>query len=402
MKFEIIKQSKKSKARTGIIKMQHGKIETPYYIPVATAAAVKGLDSRDMEMLDSQVLLANTYHLHLKPGEKTIKKLGGLHKFMSWNKPLFTDSGGFQAFSLGYGMEHNIGKIAGFFPGDYEYKERNKQKKLATVTDDGVIFKAHDSGKLVHLNPKISIQIQHDLGADIILAFDECTSPLSDYHYTKLSMHRTHRWAVQCLEFHKKSKSKQVLFGIIQGGEYKDLRHESGKFITNLDFEGIAIGGSLGKTKKDMHKVLDWTVPLLPKHKPRHLLGIGTIEDLFECTEKGIDTYDCVAPTRVGRRGTLFISPKAGGRIKNKFKINIKNTPFKLDRKPIDPYCECHTCKNYTRAYISHLFRARETAYYRLASMHNVHFMLRLMEEIRKSINDNSFLKLKKQWLGGG
>ena len=320
---------------------------------------------------------------------------------MNWNKPLFTDSGGFQAFSLGYGMEHNINKIGSFFPGSKTTKKEDRQEKKAVIDDNGITFKAHDSGKLIHLNPEKSIKIQQDLGADIILALDECTSPLSDYEYTKKSMERTHKWAVESLKWHKKKakKTKQSLYGIIQGGEYKDLRLKSAKFISSMDFDGIAIGGSLGKSKDDMYKILDWVMPLLPKSKPVHLLGIGGIEDVFGCAEKGIDTFDCVLPTRVARRGSLFISPGTGGKIKNKFRINIDNAKFKLDKNPIDKNCNCLTCKNYSRAYLSHLFRTREIAYYRLASMHNVNFMLRLMGKIRDSIDNNSFDKLKKQWL---
>src|SRR3989338_4233132 len=309
MIFELKTQSKTSKARTGIIKTPHGNIQTPYLIPVATAAIVRGLDQKDMESLGAEVLLANTYYLNLRPGEKIIKRLGGLHKFMNWQKPLFTDSGGFQAFTLGYGMEHNINKIGSFFPGNKTTKKEDMQEKKATINDDGITFKAHDSGKLIHLNPEKSIKIQQDLGADIILALDECTSPLSDYEYTKSSMERTHKWALESLKWHKKKtkKTKQSLYGIIQGGEYKDLRLESAKFISSMDFDGIAIGGSLGKSKKDMHNILEWVAPLLPKDKPRHLLGIGSIDDVFECVERGIDTFDCVMPTRLARRGSLFI-----------------------------------------------------------------------------------------------
>ena len=399
MIFEVKTRSKTSRARAGIITTPHGKIQTPYLIPVATAAIVRGLDQKDMESLGAEVLLANTYHLHLRPGEKIIKRLGGLHKFMNWQKPLFTDSGGFQAFSLGYGMEHNINKIGSFFPGNKTAKKEDRQERKAVIDDNGITFKAHDSGKLIHLNPEKSIKIQQALGADIILALDECTSPLSDYDYTKISMERTHRWAVESLKWHKKKAKKQSLYGIIQGGEYKDLRLKSAKFISSLGFDGIAIGGSLGKSKKDMHNILEWVMPLLPEGKPRHLLGIGGIDDVFECVERGIDTFDCVLPTRVARRGSLFISPKAGGRIKNKFRLNIDNAKYKTDKNPIDNGCNCLTCKNYSRAYLSHLFRTKEIAYYRLSSVHNVNFMLRLMEKIRDSIGNNSFDKLKKQWL---
>ena len=401
MQFKIIKESKNSRARTGIIKTPHGNIHTPYFIPVATAATVRGLNQEDIKSINAEVLLANTYHLHLKPGDNIIKKLNGLHKFMNWNKPLFTDSGGFQAFSLGYGMEHNINKLGNIFLQNKKAKKEDKKDKLATIDDKGVTFKDPSSGKLVHLNPKKSIQIQQNLGADIILAFDECTSPLSDYNYTKKAMERTHKWALQSLKYHnKKSKTtKQSIYGIVQGGEYKDLRIKSAKFISPLDFDGIAIGGSLGKSKLDMHKILNWVVPLLPDNKPRHLLGIGNIEDLFECVEKGIDTFDCVAPTRIGRRGALFISPQSGGDLKNKFRINIKNSKFKLDKKPIDKNCSCLTCKNYSRAYLNHLYKSQELAYYKLASLHNVNFMLRLMEKIRDAINNAEFKKLKKEWL---
>jgi queuine tRNA-ribosyltransferase/7-cyano-7-deazaguanine tRNA-ribosyltransferase len=400
MQFKIKTQLKKSKARTGIIKTPHGVIHTPYFIPVATAATVRGLNQEDMKSIDAEVLLANTYHLHLKPGDKIIKKLGGLHKFMNWDKPLFTDSGGFQAFSLGYGMEHNINKLGNIFPESKKTKEEDKKENLAAINDNGVTFKDPQSGKLIHINPKSSIQIQQNLGADIILAFDECTSPLSSYNYTKKAMERTHKWALQSLKYHKnKSKNnKQALYGIIQGGAYKDLRTKSTKFISSLDFDGIAIGGSLGKSKKDMHKILNWIIPLLPENKPRHLLGIGNIEDLFECVEKGIDTFDCVAPTRIGRRGALFISPDAGGNLKNKFRINIKNSKFRLDKKPIDKTCNCLACKNYSRAYLNHLYKSQELAYYKLASLHNVNFMLRLMEKIRDAIDKNKFKTLRNSY----
>ena len=401
MKFAIKAESKKSKLRTGIISTPHGLIPTPYFIPVATAATVRGLNQEDMKTINTEVLLANTYHLHLKPGDKIIKKLGSLHKFMNWNKPLFTDSGGFQAFSLGYGMEHSINKLGNIFPQNKKAKKEDKKDKLATIDDKGVTFKDPSSGKLIHLNPKKSIQIQQNLGADIILAFDECTSPLSDYNYTKKAMQRTHRWALESLKYHKKKSktTKQSIYGIVQGGKYKDLRLESSKFISSLNFDGIAIGGSLGKSKKDMHKILDWVVPLLPENKPRHLLGIGNIEDIFECVEKGIDTFDCVAPTRIARRGALFISPSSGGNLKNKFRINIKNSKYKLDKKPIDKDCSCLTCKNYSRAYLNHLYKSQELAYYKLASLHNVNFMLRLMEKIRDAVDNAKFKKLKKEWL---
>jgi len=299
-------------------------------------------------------------------------------------------------------MEHNINKLGNIFPENKKTTE--KKENLAKITDDGVTFKDPQSGKLVHLDPKKSMQIQKNLGADIILAFDECTSPLSSYNYTQKALERTHKWALQSLNYFNKNKNQnktinQALYGIIQGGEYKDLRLKSAKFISSLEFNGIAIGGSLGKSKKDMHKILEWVVPLLPKNKPRHLLGIGNIEDIFNTVEQGIDTFDCVAPTRIGRRGALFISPSSGGNLKNKFRINIKNSKYKLDKKPIDKDCNCLTCKNYSRAYLNHLYKSQELAYYKLASLHNVNFMLRLMEKIRGAIDNNHFEKLKKEWL---
>lgn len=408
MDFEIKAKLKSSRARAGIITVPHGKIHTPYFIPVATSATVRALDQEDMNSLGAEVLLANTYHLHLKPGDKIIKKLGGLHKFMNWNRPLFTDSGGFQAFSLGYGMEHSINKLGTIFP--EKKKAAEKQPKIAEINDDGVTFNDPSSGKLVHLNPKKSMQIQQNLGADIILAFDECTSPLSSYEYTKKAMERTHKWAKESLHHHKKSliarKNKykdkygnQSLYGIVQGGAYKDLRIKSAKFISSLNFDGIAIGGSLGKSKEDMHRILSWVIQLLPENKPRHLLGIGEIEDIFKCVEKGIDTFDCVMPTRIGRRGSLFISPKSHGNLKNKFRINIKNLKYKLDRKPIDKNCECLACRKYSRAYMNHLYKSQELAYYKLASLHNLNFMLRLMEKIRDSICKSYFNELKDEWL---
>ncbi|MFH2028102.1 MAG: tRNA guanosine(34) transglycosylase Tgt [Nanoarchaeota archaeon] len=392
MEFKLIKES--GKIRLGRVKTEHGSFNTPAFTPVATLATVKSLDQKDMDDMGAEILLANTYHLHLRPGEKLIKKLGGLHKFMSWDKPIITDSGGFQAFSLGYGMEHNIGKIAYFPEG---VKKTESRDKWATIDDLGVRFKSHINGDKIFLNPKKSMQIQSDLGVDIIFAFDECTSPLSNKSYTKKALERTHRWAQECLDHYDK---KQALFGIVQGGAYKDLRIKSAKFIGKLPFDGFGIGGSLGKTKEDMHNILDWTLSLLPKNKPRHLLGIGAVEDIFNAVERGIDMFDCVAPTRWARRGCCYITPSAGGNVKNKFRLNIGNAQFTEDKKPIDKDCDCYTCKNYSRAYLKHLFKAGELTYFRLASLHNMNFMLRLMEKIRSSINNDSFRKLKKGWLG--
>ncbi|MBS3107170.1 tRNA guanosine(34) transglycosylase Tgt [Candidatus Woesearchaeota archaeon] len=390
--FSVAKQDKL--ARVGRIETSHGAIDTPYLVPVATSASVRTLDSFDLKKLGAQCVLANTYHLFLRPGDTVVKKLGGLHTFMDFQGPIFTDSGGFQTFSLGLGREHNINKL-GFFPEGK--RSEQKQKTLARVTDAGVHFQSIYDGSRHLLNPKSSMRIQRNLGGDIIMAFDECTSPLSDYDYTKKAMERTHRWALESLRYHDR---KQALYGIIQGGWWKDLRDASTKFITDLPFEGIAIGGSLGHSKKDMHAILDRLVPQLDE-RPRHLLGIGEIDDIFECVARGVDTFDCVMPTRIARRGNLYIHPESGGRVSNKFRINIKSGKYKDDGKPIDPHCGCPTCRSVSRAYLRHLYSINELSYYRLATLHNLHFMLSLMGQIRESIKSGTFVKLKRKWLKG-
>ncbi len=409
--YEILKQDKETHARLGLIRTRRGDIITPYLVPVATLASVRALGSDDLALLGVQCALANTYHLHLKPGDELIRKLGGLHRFMNFPGPLFSDSGGFQAFSLGFGREHNISKIGNIFPQEPECHGTSrmglgekkkigqtnvtKNENLTRITDEGISFKSMADGAWHFLDAETSMRIQSNLDSDIIMAFDECTSPLSDYDYTKKAMHRTHDWAVQSLHYHDKS---QALYGIIQGGWFEDLRHESTRFIASQSFDGIAVGGSLGNCKQDMHQVLDWVVPMLDD-RPRHLLGIGEIDDIFEGVQRGIDTFDCVSPTRIARRGSLFVSPKAGGSPENKFRINIKAARYKDDELPIDPNCQCLTCRSYSRAYLKHLYDSGELSYFRLASLHNLHFMLRLMEEIRESIRAGNFMELKDKWL---
>jgi len=415
-KFEVIKQDKETRARVGVIRTRRGEIETPHFVPVGTLASVRSLDSADLETLGAQCALINTYHLHLKPGDKLIEKLGGTHRFMNFDKPLFSDSGGFQAFSLGLAREHNIGKIGNFFPaeallgqGSPELERRRpvddadepafaeaaaRQKNLTKITDGGIEFKSIYDGSRHFLDAKRSMEIQSNLDSDIIMAFDECTSPLSDKDYTAKAMARTHVWAGQSLEYHNNS---QALYGIIQGGWFRDLRDESTRFINNLPFDGIAVGGSLGNCKADMHEILDWVVPQLD-NRPRHLLGVGEIDDIFECVARGIDTFDCVGPTRIARRGNLYVLPQSGGSVKNKFRINISGAAYKKDGDPIDSACACPTCKNYSRAYLHHLYNARELSYFRLATIHNLWFMLRLMEQIRVSIKNGNFMELKRQW----
>ena len=405
LSFEELKRDGQTSARLGLIKTGHGIIETPSFVPVATLGSVRALDSDDLAALGVQCALANTYHLHLKPGDELIHRLGGLHRFMGFSRPLFSDSGGFQAFSYGLGREHNIGKIGCIFPQERAVQEGFKDKKenrndskkenLTRISDEGIAFKSMYDGVWHFFDAETSMRIQSNLGSDIIMAFDECTSPLSDYDYTRKAMQRTHDWAGLSLRHRDRN---QALYGIIQGGWFEDLRRKSTEFTTSLPFDGIAIGGSLGNCKADMHQVLDWVVPRLDE-RPRHLLGIGEIDDIFECVQRGIDTFDCVSPTRIARRGNLYIHPRSGGRVANKFRINIKSKIYEDDVRPADPLCRCQTCQNYSRAYLRHLYVSRELSYFRLASLHNLHFMMRLMEEIRESMNNGSFFDLKKRWL---
>lgn len=402
--FETMGQERETRARLGLIRTRHGDIQTPNFVPVATLASVRALGSDDLSALGVQCALANTYHLHLRPGDELIRRLGGLHSFMAFDGPLFSDSGGFQAFSMGLGREHNISKIGCIFPDEVNSPPGQRRRgdggtgseNLTRITDDGIYFRSPTDGAWHFLDAEASMRIQSNLGSDIVMAFDECTSPLSDHAYTRRAMERTHEWAERSLQSHDRS---QAIYGIIQGGWFEDLRLESTRFISSLPFDGIAIGGSLGNSKHDMHQVLDWVVPLLDE-RPRHLLGIGEVDDILEGVERGIDTFDCVTPTRIARRGSLFISPRAGGSRQNRFRINIKSAAYMDDGRPVDPLCRCPTCSSYSRAYLRHLYASGELSYFRLASIHNLYFMLRLMEEIRKSIRSGTFKELKRGWLG--
>lgn len=392
MEFKILKKAKNNRARLGIIETKHGEIRTPAFVPVGTQATVKGLTVEQLKEIGAESVLCNTYHLYLRPGDKVVKKMGGLHKFMNWDRPIWTDSGGFQVFSLGAAIEHGVGKIANIFPGSRSHIRTNEritkhhhEKSLTKITEDGVEFRSHLDGSRHFFTPEKSMEIQKNLGADLIFAFDECTSPLHDYAYTKKAMERTHRWAVRCLSAtklknknEKEKTDKQALFGIVQGGAYKDLRIKSAKTIGAMDFQGFGIGGSLGKSKKEMFQVLDWSVPLLPEDKPKHLLGIGSPEDIWEAVRRGIDTFDCVAPTRLGRNGSALLR---GGKA-----LNIKSGRYLKDKNPIDKKCGCYACQNYTRAYISHLFKANEMLGPILTTIHNLYFMESLMRDIRKKI----------------
>lgn len=387
-------------ARAGVIETPHGDIPTPAFAAVGTQASVKALAPDDLLAAGVRVVLANTYHLHLRPGAETVARLGGLHRFMSWPGPTMTDSGGFQVFSLGFGLEHGVGKIASLFPGEGEpcagTPGLHGRERLATVDDDGVTFVSHLDGSRRRLTPEDSIRIQEQLGADIILAFDECTSPLHGHDYTARALERTCRWAERCLAAHR---TGQALYGIVQGGAYPDLRARSARFTAGLSFDGFAIGGSLGRSKADMHRVLEWTIPLLPPDKPRHLLGIGEVEDLFECVARGVDTFDCVGPTRLARNGALLIGPAAGGSPKNRFRLQIRNAAHAQDGGPVDPSCRCYTCRTFSRAYLRHLFQAGELLAHRLASLHNVTFVMDLMAAIREAILAGRLEDLKTYYL---
>ena len=376
-------------ARAGVLTTPHGEIHTPAFMPVGTLATVKSLTPDDLLQLGAEIILANTYHLYLRPGPDLVAAMGGLHGFMAWPRPILTDSGGYQVFSLGFALEHGVGKIAKTFPGRRAVPPKQPiRARLARIDDDGVTFISHVDGSTRRLTPEVSIEVQEKLGADVILAFDECTSPLSSYEYTRQATERTHRWALRCLD--AKRRPDQALFGIVQGGAYPDLREESARFIGSLPFQGFAIGGSLGRSKADMHHVLEWVTPLLPEDRPRHLLGIGEPEDLFECVERGVDMFDCVAPTRLGRHGVLYTSD---GR------LGIRNASYRADSRPPEPGCQCYTCRHFSRAYLRHLFVAEELLGYRLATIHNLHFILSLVRAIRQSVCDGTLQDLRAAFL---
>ncbi len=386
-------------ARAATLITPHGPINTPAFVVVGTLASVKAMTPEHLRALGAQVIIANTYHLHLQPGEDVIAEAGGLHKFMAWGGPLMTDSGGFQVFSHGAGKEHGVGKIASIFPEETDrgrHLVKKPGKSLVKVNDDGVDFISYLDGSWHRFTPEEVIKIQVKLGADIILPLDECTSPLHDLDYTRSAMERTHRWALRAIEaFERLNSTGQSLFGIVQGGAYETLRQQSAHFISTLPFAGFAIGGSLGKSKQDMYNVLEWTIPNLPQDKPRHLLGIGEIEDIFEAVKRGVDTFDCVTPTRMARTGTLFSYGPP------RHRLHILNSRFRNDYSPIDPNCDCYTCRKFSRAYLRHLFSAKEPTAIVLATIHNLSFMERLTAEIRRSITDCKFEELMQKWAFG-
>ena len=353
--FELLKTETNTKARLGLITTGHGTIETPVFMPVGTQAAVKTLTPEELKENDTSIILSNTYHLFLRPGNKLIKNMGGLHKFMHWNGPILTDSGGFQVFSL---------------------------NKLTKIKEEGVYFNSHINGSKCFLSPEISMEIQQDLGADIVMVFDEPVPYPSSYEYAKNSNEMNSRWAERCKKNH--SEENQALFGIIQGAMFKDLRKQSAENILEIGFDGYAIGGlSVGEPKDLMLEFVDYTTPLLPEEKPRYIMGVGTPTDIIKGILCGIDMFDCVLPTRNARNGTLFTSEG---------KVIIKNSKYTDDESPPDPICLCYTCRHYSRAYLRHLFVAQEILSLRLNTIHNVYFYNNLMKQIREEIKKDSLL----------
>lgn len=374
--FDLLKTDERTRARRGIVHTPHGDIQTPIFMPVGTAATVKAMRPEQVEEMGAQIILSNTYHLYLRPGHDIVKEAGGLHKFMNWNKPILTDSGGFQVFSLG---------------------------KMRKITEEGVKFQSHIDGSRHMLSPEKSIEVQHALGSDIMMAFDECAPYPADRDYVKRSFERTSRWLERCKAYHEEYCERnggesqvlgegvnQSLFGIMQGGVYKDMRRESAAQVVDMDLPGYSIGGlSVGEPKEIMYDVMDDCVELLPKNKPRYLMGVGSPDCLFEGVERGIDMFDCVLPTRIARHGMAMTSQ---GR------VNIKNKKYERDYTPLDPNCDCYVCRNYSRAYLRHLFKADEILSAMLMSTHNLHFLIKTMENIRQSIDEGRFSEYKKEF----
>jgi len=360
-RFEVIKTCKQSGARLGRLHTPHGVIETPCYMPVGTQATVKAMTPRDLKEIGSQIILSNTYHLYLRPGHELVRQAGGLHGFMNWDKPILTDSGGFQVFSL---------------------------SKMNRIKEEGVEFRSHLDGSVHFFTPEKVMEIEQALGADIAMCFDECAPYPASYEYTRAAMERTHRWAKRCQEVH--TREDQALFGIVQGGTFSDLRVESAKRIADMDFIGNAIGGlSVGEEKPIMYEMLEAVMPHLPENKPRYLMGVGSPDCLFEGVLRGVDMFDCVLQTRTARNGLAFTHD--GKRM-------LRNKTFAEDWSPIDADCDCYACQNFSRAYVRHLVKAGEILAAHLITVHNLRFSLHLMEEIRQAIWEDRLLDLKKEW----
>lgn len=359
--YEILKECKSTGARIGRFHTPHGSFETPIFMPVGTQATVKAVTPRDLKEIGAQVILSNTYHLYLRPGHELVKEAGGLHKFMNWDRPILTDSGGFQVFSL---------------------------SDLREIKEEGVYFRSHLDGSTHFIGPEESMEIQNALGADIIMAFDECAPYPCSYEEAARAVERTTRWAIRCKEAHK--RRDQALFGIIQGNVYKDLRLKSAEEILALDFPGYGIGGlSVGEPKPLMYEMLDVLMPAMPKDKPRYLMGVGSPDALIEGVIRGVDMFDCVLPTRIARNGTAMTSQ---GR------VVVRNASYQRDFSPLDPECDCYTCRNFTRAYIRHLVKAQEILASTLITIHNLRFLVRLMEKVKEAIWEDRLLEFKKEF----
>lgn len=360
--YELIKEDPRTRARRGRLHTPHGTIETPVFMPVGTAGTVKAMLPEEVKSLGAEIILSNTYHLYLRPGHDIVREAGGLHKFMNWDRPILTDSGGFQVFSLG---------------------------AMRKISEEGVKFRSHIDGSSHMLTPEKSIEVQNALGSDIMMAFDECAPYPADHSYVKNSLERTTRWLRRCKEAHKDTE-RQSLFGIMQGGMYKDLRYQSAMEIVELDLPGYAIGGlSVGEPRELMYEVLDYAADYLPKDKPRYVMGVGTPDHLFEGVERGVDMFDCVLPTRLARNGSAMTSHG---------KVNIKNARFERDFTPLDHECDCYVCRNYSRAYLRHLFKANEILSSMLLSYHNLHFLVHTMQNIREAIEQDRFTEYKREF----
>ncbi len=361
IKFELIKECPDTSARVGILHTPHGDINTPVFMPVGTQATVKAMTPEELEEIGSEIILSNTYHLYLRPGHQLIREAGGLHKFMNWQRPILTDSGGFQIFSLG---------------------------NLRKLTEQGALFRSHIDGSEHFLTPELVTEIQNALGSDIMMVLDECPPYPCEYDYLKNSLRRNNLWAERCKKAHK--NQNQAIFAIIQGGVFEDLRRESAQALVEMDFPGYAVGGlSVGEPKELMYEVLEHTVPLMPSHKPRYLMGVGSADALLEGIKRGIDMFDCVLPTRIARNGTVMT---------RKGYLTVRNAEFARDHVPLEQGCSCYTCRNYSRAYIRHLIKAKEILGLRLTTIHNLHFLTHLMGDARQAIMENRFSGFIKEF----
>ena len=396
-KFEVKASLSNRLGRTGVITTPHGQIKTPAFIPVGTKATLKSVLPESITEFGAQAVLANAYHLYLQPGPEIVDLAGGLGKFMNWQGPTFTDSGGFQVLSLGVGFKKVIAMDENTFQDDDVIAD--DKERLAHVDDDGVTFKSHLDGSLHRFTPEVSMQVQHQIGADIIFAFDECTTLHNTRSYQEKALERTRLWAIRCLAEHdrltkaRSDKPYQALFGVLQGAQYEDLRRKAAKDLSDMkvdgiSFDGFGIGGALDK--QSLGDILRWVNEELPQDKPSHFLGIGEPDDLFVGVENGADTFDCVAPSRQARTSSVFT--KDG-------RVNISNAPHKNEFFPIEKDCTCYTCANYTRAYLCHLFRSKEMLAATLATIHNQHFIVGLVDQMRKGIEDGTFLDFKAQFM---